>query len=1181
MQPAMAVCAHDVLHRHAEGDEHSHPHVHAVTFCELPSWDDFVVHLLLCTGCFVVLLSTNVGISMCKFGQTSEKLGRALRSVVAEFFEGRLYLLLACAQALFMCVLHVSRVESADDYGNINDLWNVVETYSCMVQAVECLLVWLFSALTAPGLSNKPVGRFLMDCFLVPSVLYRGLSGSQRSHMSFSYVAVVRFAFVWNLLQRSLPLYQQGVRLQSLNACIILGAFVFCAAMLVLQVETLTGDPWPIGLSAHEASTPVQRWNIWSSCYFVAGIVTTMGGDLWPKSALGQLVAVISGIFGIYLVLDKAVHTWGIVRLAMDGAGEYTIRSTRRHVVVSGSPSFQVLRDFIGELYHEDHMLEADDLDLVILLPQGLKSTIDSFKRFLRLPENRQIMHRIHVLQGSVLKPRDLRRAGYKSATMAWLLPNLYAGDADHEDVESAMRALAMRNFAPYVRVIALTMKADARTLFTSVGLPDADVIGVDEFKLGLLGKSCQVQGFISWASILLKNTGSQLPSVWRNSMTKPPWVTEYFGGLANEVYEVDLSQAYRGAPFGAIAADVLARSDGNAFLIGVVEEATFPSDRTVTRLFPGRSEPVGAADDRLAKGIFVAPCREVIEQHPPEGRLSWTLDTALPAAAMEAAKGLTSLGLPNVVPEPLAAAGRQGFVRQQWEISDDAEERTAKLMSNAASKLTATGLRSKARLADWEARALAGDSGGGDESAFAASGGGADVAAKLLDQQREAERQAERAAEQVKIDAEVADEKRLAGIFGRVMSAVEREQELEWKSRSMQPDEQAVDDELWGGPAPRPPSLFSNPREPPAQLLVRGGHIVVVALCGAEAEHAVESEAAPRAVRPPGRRLGLVYFLRALRAGVMPHKVPKVVVLSNEVPGDWPLVADDDGIFFVPAPPVSGAGLRRAGVQQASAVVIYQRTASITQDPSTVDSEVVFACRLVESLISAAERDVPVFCDLILERNAFFVPHLQRRKRGNKFLPVRTTEASSAAADADDEDEDQARPKQEQVVTKEDDLPFYMQERFANGQLFVSSVITSMAANMMYNPATASIFQEMLKSGYAIVPVPDSWTGKEFESLFSFMLRKRNLLPVALLRRLNFDAEQLEIDDDEEEGRQEEGEKKPPERWSPADGPSERCVIVMPPGGRLVAEHDGVLCLLPATGGGVLVEPFTTPADT
>mmetsp|Transcript_85696 Transcript_85696/g.151759 ORF Transcript_85696/g.151759 Transcript_85696/m.151759 type:complete len:92 (-) Transcript_85696:126-401(-) len=82
-------------------------------------------------------------------------------------------------------------------------------------------------------------------------------------------------------------------------------------------------------------------------------------------------------------------------------------------------------------------------------------------------------------------------------------------------------------------------------------------------------------------------------------------------------------------------------------------------------------------------------------------------------------------------------------------------------------------------------------------------------------------------------------------------------------------------------------------------------------------------------------------------------------------------------------------------------------------------------------------------------------------------------------------------------------------------------------------------------------------------------MLRRKNLVAMALVRRVD---ETLEEENDDEDGEVELTVKKPvnpvpqaePERWKRGEKPSGRFIYAMPAGDRLVSLRDGVLCIVP-----------------
>ena len=161
--------------------------------------------------------------------------------------------------------------------------------------------------------------------------------------------------------------------------------------------------------------------------------------------------------------------------------------------MVVGTPSYVVLCDFIQELFHEDHEVEAADLTCVVMLTRDQRQVMDAFKRYLKLPANARVRHKVTLIQGSALYHHDLDRILYGEAAMGFVLPNLQAQDAENEDVGNAMRVVSLRRHTPYVRVVAMLLKEEYRDIMRSAGLSNGDIIAADALKQGLLGKSCEV----------------------------------------------------------------------------------------------------------------------------------------------------------------------------------------------------------------------------------------------------------------------------------------------------------------------------------------------------------------------------------------------------------------------------------------------------------------------------------------------------------------------------------------------------------------------------------------------------------------------------------------------------------------------------------------------------------------
>merc|ERR1712066_1044677 len=114
------------------------------------------------------------------------------------------------------------------------------------------------------------------------------------------------------------------------------------------------------------------------------------------------------------------------------------------------------------------------------------------------------------------------------------------------------------------MRMILLLMKAENEQLLQEAGVASAGNItclAVDQFKLELVGKSCEVPGFSSLICNLFK-TIAEVTEVDYSGVGD--WLQDYDLGSGMEIYEVELSLTYssRGAVFSEVVLDVLEQAD-------------------------------------------------------------------------------------------------------------------------------------------------------------------------------------------------------------------------------------------------------------------------------------------------------------------------------------------------------------------------------------------------------------------------------------------------------------------------------------------------------------------------------------------------------------------------------------------------------------------------------------------
>lgn len=1104
------------------------------------SWEDFKTHTGMCCATWAGAIMFGVILSAMRHRLRVDVLSGLLQPVALCLQESKFYLGPTALLSLMMCVFYLLYIGS----GEVMDWTTLVEDITCYIHAAEVFVLLLFnSAQSQEEIMTFAKTRLFTDCFVVVSVLGRGKIAT--SYFSFSFCAALRVRNNWMAFEHTLPDLQKGLKVQLMHEAVQVFSRIFVFAALMGNLESFVGTPWmhQNWESWETATSPTEVWTTSASIYFVLCTISTVGyGDMQPRSIIGQVLLMFVIVLGIGLVLYTVVKVVEIFQQGGAGGGEYRIHSAssmRRHIVVAGTPCAQTLQELLEELYHDDHWAQAAAMDTVILLLPGSQHVMDRVRRWMR-KENRKILGKVYMLQGSPLHWRDLDRAKLDSACMGLVLPNTHAADEEREDIENGMRTLSMHRHTPYVRLVALVLKVEFKEVFLAAGLTTKDVVCVDEMKLGIMGKACEAQGFIALVCNLFKSAGE-----CDDAGDMEACVADYLRGMGNEIYETRLSACYRGAPFGEVAIDILKRSDSKAYMIGVIDESRYPGEDPIIRMHPGRLFRLGLNDDYVLKGIFIAPDREVIQQHPPDKPFSWKLGDKA-AGTGDSAAPMTTLPGAVVDTSDILERLAQRWLPDPRVVKKDFVHNTREVMMNAAEKRTVQTLKVSAEVPRPEIEEIL-DKGVKNEdwatqdySALEdTEGTTTDPRQKaLLQQQINASRTQEKEKQKGQTQSRIRAEARMRKASESI--ARQEERQLAMLEDPHLGNEQQMDEMLWGGPqTPRKP-LWGSPLEPPTECLIRGEHVVILTLEGNE-DDIIQGSLTENA----GTKLGLEHFMWALRAEVPAYAQRPVVVLAQRVPYDWPTVmAEYKDVYLITGRPLAEENLELAGIRHAKAVLIYQRGAVTSADPTLVDAAAIFATVLTESLLLKEGKDPLCIVDLNLHDNAYFVAHEDGAQA--EFVAEELT------------------AKKAQEILEQERTEYVNTRRFMSGQLFASGqAITSLTANMLYNPALGVLVQEMLSCRFVVLPMPMEFKGTNFEQLYQHMIRKRNLIAVALLRRFDVgtDEELGEAADAHEEN----GTTDVVERYDPqTENPKDRFMYTMPPGDRRISFADGVVCVVP-----------------
>lgn len=798
---------------------------------------------------------------------------------------------------------------------------------------------------------------------------------------------------------------------------------------------------------------------------------------------------------------------------------------------------------------------------------------------YLNLPANIRKQARVWFVEGSPLFADDLDRVRYKTCAAAFLLPNIFAQDLEREDVGNVMRALVMKRHTSYIRVSVILMKADSVSAMLAVGVAAEDCLAFDELTHSLLGKGADVQGFLCLAGSMHKASRT---FDTQDLAAAARWVEDFTPCLKATVHEVDLTDAYYKVPFSECASELAERNNYKAFLIGLLEEPVYPADPTNFLLFPHRNYMVGGSDDRMVKGIFIAKSKDDISQAPAGKKINWSRKVLMEKEEVEGQQVTLEAIQSGLIPaSSLAHFEQEGWVKDNIGLKDDRDTYIGGRIRVAALRRVVTGLRMRAKLSKVGIEEVIEEK---DPEIFEL---GDDMELKL--QQVNFEDPTEKAIMKFELKAwkEIDADRRSydpeafkdvdlgeAERFQKAMNRIIQYEEDLIRRSQVDRITREEDDRLWGGP-PAPPETqgWAAPEEPTEDTLLRGGHTILLSL---ESEMNAPMDIADdggfkRKPLAAGRKTFLRHFIQSHRSA-NPLKRRTIVVVSNRVPLDWDETAAEGHVFLVQGRPLCAETLFRAGLLQARVVVIQNRDCLSTNEALLVDSEAAFALRLVESLLQGGGKGhIPVLVDLQLHENTVLL-------KEDKTVPK--PKALQALLEPKDEDEGEVKKVKEEKRYP----PLLLQQRFASGVVFSHNLVVHLLANMMYQTSLGAVAMEMARAAFVVIAVPENWRGLLFGQLYAYLLKKRNLMPMALLRRSDVLDELDAIDaalenrraaypDDslnqvcndvaamQRKLRKANQENNKP-KWQENEDPFNRYTLVMPLEVSFVLPSDGIICM-------------------
>ncbi|KAG7401897.1 Calcium-activated potassium channel subunit alpha-1 [Phytophthora boehmeriae] len=219
-----------------------------------------------------------------------------------------------------------------------------------------------------------------------------------------------------------------------------------------------------------------------------------------------------------------------------------------------------------GSLIRETH--------IVILMQFDKAGAHASYQREIKefVEQNSRYHKRVFLVYGSPLRDTDLKNAQLDRAMAVFFLPNKYSNDGNKEDAATVLRVLSVsQQKREHTQLFAMLANSDNRTLLEATGLSKENLVCADEIRLGLMGLSCRCPGLSTVVSNLITSRSGELPPVDpEQAHLIQPWVLEYIGGAANEIYSCCLAKHFHGMNFTQATMQIHRQSNGLVLLIAV-----------------------------------------------------------------------------------------------------------------------------------------------------------------------------------------------------------------------------------------------------------------------------------------------------------------------------------------------------------------------------------------------------------------------------------------------------------------------------------------------------------------------------------------------------------------------------------------------------------------------------------
>lgn len=996
--------------------------------------------------------------------------------------------------------------------GFVDPLLHAFEMLGTLISLLDICARWAY--VCCDGFWQLMVHAFngvlIVDCLVSTATIGLGISAGppgeeKRTWWSMSFLASFHvFRCLSALAKGDTGKSTSNLKRQIFYASITVLNGLFLFASIIMTLEIL--GPRPGTDQEDKLPGTVNPWTMQDAFAWAISLFTFLGNTARnPSGSLGQLVC----IAGLLVAFQQIAKVGPILINAITGSGSfvgrYPIESRHHrnhggHTIILGSATAKSLIEFLFEYYHINHFtggldFEREASDVVVFLEDS--KTLAHLRRMLDLKDASLFRSRVFLIKGNAFQPYDCRRASASYAKRVVVLPNMQTSDVDRDDKTNIMRTYAMCAAGPRIQATCVLHSAQHQGSVLSGSTPNSYFVSIDAIKMGMLGKACMFPGAIAMICNLCVSVGqgAEIYSQRRH------WLADYESGLDMELYEVPLSMGYSGYNFMDAFEDILVRSRGTTYLIGITDIGGLHSSRGIKKgerevlINPGPDFDLRIVEGRTA-GVFVAPELDAIEQVPPgeDPKISRSkMPKKLPVfekAQTKMALGkkkkedtlrmlaMTPQGDDQLTKGPLDMKEKAG---EMMEIKKDMDEQYEKIMLHIKKRFLEKGLHPDLVAGATHTKPF--------ERRFPRSHG----------------------AKQVQEELGLDDEDDKKGVLGKVANAAldkyeKKKQELEKLEALL---ERCRRDAL-------------GERKPPKSLKTSGGHVLVCLVGDTEV-----SSIPVGSSKLTGACIGIEHFMKSLRDDRLElnqDSQPSVLFLGELQPVDWHKICHLERVWFLSGSPLRAEDLMRAGLDTCSTVVIARmHSGTVGKVTKTADARVVLAATMAAYMLPfdrvtpiVTDHAYPGSCELLPPERVFIEegPLLSTAMVGPppELPQALTALLRGAKALARSIGLDGKPPPIIDVASldggiyqeKYEDMEIHdikYHPRYMRGQVFYSSVVTSIVASSMYNPNLVTMVDALMEAPMLMLEVPKVFYQARYSDFAVWLLRERGLMVLALYR--------------------------------------------------------------------------------